>query len=461
LIKFFAIFKATHRSQWLARFFAGIFIVQSGLFTSNFVMAQTDAAGRIVFVVGTAMKHTATGIEQPVVKEMVVGQGDKLRTTDDAHIYVRMADGALLVMRPQSSLSIDLWKYNPEKPEQSQIKYTLHAGLSRYVSGRGSQAAKDQFRFNTPIAAIGVRGTDFTVFAAPQLTEVSVRSGGVVVSGFGDTCKKDATGPCEGLGAAELFASPTAGFLQLKAGEPQPRIVPLNGKSGPDQKGPALNGEPLAKEDDATSNPTNLVATKREIRATEALAQNAAQPTTNALTPAVPVAAPLAAPLAAWGRWGGLATDAMGAQILTSLVTGRDLVAINSYYALAKNPGIISSMPESGQGNFKLIDHEGIIINPQTGLIESTKAVDGNLIIDFGKKRFQTELKLQGAGQNIQIGATGTVEAGGVLLSDLFVSPTLVQGLVGGANAGQASYIYRRPSSANGPDLSGAANWSR
>jgi len=416
-------------------------------------MAQTDAAGRIVFVVGTAMKHAATGVEQPVVKEMVVGQGDKLRTTDDAHIYVRMADGALLVVRPQSLLSIDLWKYNPEKPEQSQIKYTLHSGLSRYVSGRGSQAAKDQFRFNTPIAAIGVRGTDFTVFTAPQLTEVSVRSGGVVVSGFGDTCKKDATGPCEGLGAAELFASPTAGFLQLKAGELQPRIVPLNGKSGPDQKGPALNGEPLVKEDGATSNPTNLVATKRETRATEALAQNATQPTTNALTPA--------APLAAWGRWGGLATDAMGAQILTSLVTGRDLVAINSYYALAKNPGIISSMPESGQGNFKLIDHEGIIINPQTRLIESTKAVDGNLIIDFGKKRFQTELKLQGAGQNIQIGATGTVETGGVLLSDLFVSPTLVQGLVGGANAGQASYIYRRPSSANGPDLSGAANWSR
>jgi len=450
LIEYLAIFKASHRSQWLARIFAGILIVQSGLFTSNFALAQTDAAGRIVFVVGTAMKHAATGVEQPVVKEMLVSQGDKLRTTDDAHIYIRMADGALLVVRPQSSLSIDLWKYNPEKPEQSQIKYTLHSGLSRYVSGRGSQAAKDQFRFNTPIAAIGVRGTDFTVFAAPQVTEVSVRSGGVVLSGFGDTCKKDATGPCEGLGAAELFASPTAGFLQLKAGEPQPRILPLNGKSGPDQKGPALNGEPLAKEEGATSNPTNLVATKRETRATEALAQNAAQLSTTALTP-----------VTVWGRWGGLATDAMGAQIVTSLVSGRDLVAINSYYVLAKNPGIISSMPESGQGNFKLIDHEGIIINPQTGLIESTKAVDGNLIIDFGKKRFQTGLKLQGAGQNIQIGATGTVEAGGVLLSDFFVSPTVVQGLVGGANAGQASYIYRRPSSANGPDLSGAANWSR
>ena len=441
------IVKASRQSQWRASIFVGFFIVQFGLLTSTSAMAQTDAAGRIMFVVGSATKHVSTGVEQPIVKEMLVGQGDKLRTGNDAHIYIRMADGALLVMRPQSSLSVDLWKYNPEKPEQSQIKYTLHSGLSRYVSGRGSQAAKDQFRFNTPLAAIGVRGTDFTVLAASLLTEVSVRSGGVVVSGFGDSCKKDAIGPCEGLGAAELFASPTAGFLQLKAGEPRPRIVPPNGKSGPDQKGPALNGEPLAKEDGAISNPTNLVATKSETRAIEALAQT----TITALTPAV----------AAWGRWGGLATDAMGAQIVTSLVSGRDLVAINSYYILAKNPGIISSIPETGQGNFKLIDHEGIIINPQTGVTESTKAVDGNLIIDFGKKRFQTELKLQGAGQNIQIGSTGTVEAGGVLLSDLFVSPTLVQGLVGGANAGQASYIYRRPSSANGPDLSGATNWSR
>jgi hypothetical protein len=455
--KYLLIVKAGRQSTWLTCVFSCLFVIQFGLFTSTSAKAQTDAAGRVMFVVGAATKRAATGVEQPVAKEMVVSQGDKLRTADDAHIYIRMADGALLVMRPQSSLSIDLWKYNPEKPEQSQIKYTLHSGLSRYVSGRGSQAAKDQFRFNTPLAAIGVRGTDFTVLAAPLVTEVSVRSGGVVVSGFGDSCKKDAIGPCEGRGAEELFASPSAGFLQLKAGEPRPQIVPLNGKSGPDQKGPALNGEPLAKEDSAASNSTNLVATKLETRAAEALTQNAAQTPTAAPTPAAAVAAPLAA----WGRWGGLATDAMGAQIVTSLVSGRDLAAINSYYVLAKNPGIMSSVPEIGQGSFKLIDHEGIIINPQTGMIESTKAVDGNLTIDFGKKRFQTELKLQGAGQNIQIGAAGTVEAGGVLLSDLFVSPTLVQGLVGGANAGQASYIYRRPSSANGPDLSGAANWSR
>ncbi len=406
-------------------------------------MAQTDVAGRVMFVAGVSSQHSEKGIERPVTKDMVVQQGDKLHTSANAHIYLRMSDGALLVMRPESTLTIDLWKYNPDKPEQSQIKYTLHSGLSRYVSGRGSQAAKDQFRFNTPLAAIGVRGTDFTVLALPTVTEVSVRSGGVVVSGFGNGCKQEANGPCEGRGAAELFASPSAGFLQLKAGEQRPQIIPLNGRSGPDQKGPALNGEPLAKEDSDTTNTANLVAAKLETRAAQALAQ----------TPP--------APLAAWGRWGGLATDAMGTQTVTSLVAGRDLAAINSYYVLAKNPGIVSSLPESGQGHFKLIDHEGIIINSQTGVIESTKAIQGNLTIDFGQRRFQTDLKLQGAGQTIQIGAAGTVQAGGILHSDLFVSPTLVQGLVGGAQNGQASYIYRRSATTSGPDLSGAANWSR
>lgn len=437
------IIKTGRQSLWLAGLFAWFFIVQFGVFASTSAMAQTDAAGRVMFVVGSASKHSDAGTERTVTKEMVVYQGDKLRTASDAHLYIRMSDGALLVMRPESSLSIDLWKYNAEKPEQSQIKYTLHSGLSRYVSGRGSQAAKDQFRFNTPLAAIGVRGTDFTVLALPTVTEVSVRSGGVVVSGFGNGCKQDAIGPCEGRSAAELFASPTAGFLQLKAGEQRPQIIPLNGKIGPDQKGPALNGEPLAKEDGTTTTAANLVTTKLETRASEVLAQTSTTP------------------LAAWGRWGGLATDAMGAQIVTSLVAGRDLAAINSYYVLAKNPGIVSSLPESGQGSFKLIDHEGIIINSQTGAIESTKAIQGSLTIDFGSRRFQTDLKLQGAGQTIQIGASGNVEAGGILQSDLFVSPTLVQGLVGGANAGQASYIYRRSATSSGPDLSGAANWSR
>jgi hypothetical protein len=421
-----------------------------GLFGAPMAQAQTEAtatatattAGQVMFVLGRASKQPESGEQQAITKDMAVKQGDKLVTASDAYVYVRMADGALLVLRPGSSLSIDLWRFNSEKPELSQIKYTLHQGLSRYVSGSGSQAAKEKFRFNTPLAAIGVRGTDFTVLAETGVTEVSVRSGGVVVSAFGGACLKEAVGPCEGGLATELFANPKAGFLQLKAGEQRPQLIRSNGKTGPDQSNPALTNEPHAKDDKSGGNSPNMLATN--------------------LYPGIEKVPDqwLLKPLAAWGRWGVASTEAERIQIVTSLISGRDLVAINSYYVLVRNPGMIESLPETGTGNFKLVKHEGIVVNTQTGAFESTKAIDGNLSIDFGKARFQTDLKLEAAGQTIQVGAAGSVESGGVLRSDLFISPTFVQGVVGGAGAGQASYIYRR-SSTTGPEFSGAANWSR
>jgi hypothetical protein len=408
-------------------------------------LAQTEltAAGHILFVLGRASKQSHSGEQQAISKDMSVRQGDKLITASDAYVYVRMADGALLVLRPGATLSIDLWRFNADTPELSQIKYTLHQGLSRYVSGRGSQAAKENFRFNTPLAAIGVRGTDFTVLAQPGLTEVSVRSGGVVVSAFGADCVQDSLGPCQGRGAAELFASPTAGFLQLKAGEQIPKLIPSNGKTGPDQVIPALTNEPYALENKSGTNPSSAIATKIETLIEKDSYQSSIQK-----------------PLAEWGRWGVAVTKAERDQIVNSLTTGRDLVAINSYYVLARNPGVIQSLPETGIGNFKLVDHEGIVVNAKTGTFESTQAIDGSLSIDFGKARFQTDLKLEASGQTIKISAVGSVESGGVLRSDFFFSPTSVQGVVGGTGAGQASYIYRRPSTA-GLDVSGATRWSR
>ena len=37
----------------------------------------------------------------------------------------------------------------------------------RSITGQWGEAARDRFRLNTPIAAIGVRGTDFIVEQKP------------------------------------------------------------------------------------------------------------------------------------------------------------------------------------------------------------------------------------------------------------------------------------------------------
>lgn len=441
--------KARTAKHWALRGI-GLMAITVLAFLSPLLSQAQTAAGRVMFVAGSAHKQTQGGNLQALTKDMPVTQGDKLVTQANAYVYTRMADGALLVLRPDTTLTIDLWRYNAEKPEQSQIKYTLHTGLGRYVSGRGSQAAKDQFRFNTPLAAIGVRGTDFTVLAQPGITEVGVRSGGVVVSGFGEGCQAEALGPCEGRSAAELFAGPTAGFLQLRAGEQRPQLIPVNGKTGPENTRPALPGEPLAKED-RSNNTSQVLIANAETRAEKATAQWAVLPEPPA---------PPKPPLAVWGRWGGLATAEQGQQVVAELLSGREVAAINPHYVLAKNPGVFSQVPETGVGQFQLIEHNGLVRNPQTQQLENTQSTGGTLSIDFAQQRFQTALQLQALGQSTQITSTGKVESGGILRSDLFISPMVVQGLVGGAGAGQAAYIYRQ-SSGVGPELSGATQWSR
>ena len=56
----------------------------------------------------------------------------------------------------------DLGKLIDEaNPSDSQVKLNLIEGTARAVSGEAAKAAKERFRLNTPIAAIGVRGTDY------------------------------------------------------------------------------------------------------------------------------------------------------------------------------------------------------------------------------------------------------------------------------------------------------------
>jgi len=279
---------------WTAQLFLGVIL----LCLAFGALAQTTpSAGKVMFVTGTATRQVAQTPPLPITRDTEVLQGDQLATAADGYLYVRMADGALLVLRPGSTLRIDQWQYNAERPEQSQIKYTLQQGVSRYVSGKGSQAAKERFRYNTPMAAIGVRGTDFTVLARTDLTQVAVRSGGVVVSPFDVSCSREALGPCEGRSAAELFAAAGASFLQLRAGEQRPQLIRPNANPGPDQTAPALGNEPTARSN--SSNPGNAV----EIVSNQELRSERLASTLNSL------ANQPKSPLAVWGRWGQLSAD--------------------------------------------------------------------------------------------------------------------------------------------------------
>jgi hypothetical protein len=350
-------------------------------------------------------------------------------------VYVRLRDGGLLVVRPASELHVDLWRYDPAHPQDTQIKYTLESGVARQVSGSGVKAARDKFRFNTPMAAIGVRGTDFTVLADPTVTRVSVQSGGVIVNGFGSGCRAEGLGPCEGASAVELFASAANKLLQVRAGERRPEVID-DPSASPERVRPPAPAEPVSQKP-ATASPDVHLA---DSRGSEIVGVDV--PSTPAPPPPPP---PPAVPVGVWGRWAALAIGDPGTVKAEDVLDGRTLIAVNKYYILAANPSMTSMpLPGDGVGNFTLTAHEGVITDTASGVSFASTASDAKLSIDFGQKRFSTSMNVSGGNMSTQIAAQGTVDSTGKFTSDLFVSPSSITGIVGGKNASEAMYLYQR-----------------
>ena len=152
---------------------------------------------------------------------------DRIVTSTNGHVHIHFVDDALLSVRPDSRLEITRYDYDPARPALSAVKFDLIEGVTRAISGKAAKAARQRFRLNTPIAAIGVRGTDFTVSAKAGSTRALVNEGTIVLAPFSEDCRADAFGPC-GTNSIEL-SSAAMEVIELDGSTPLPRLVPVTG----------------------------------------------------------------------------------------------------------------------------------------------------------------------------------------------------------------------------------------
>jgi len=211
-----------------------------GAFACMAHLAQAAEAGKVIFVAGKA-----SVADQPAVDGGSVGEGQMLSTGADGFLYVKTIDSGLFILRPNTKARIVTYHVDDKNPANTQVKLELLSGVARSKSGNAVKQARQNFRFNTPVAAIGVRGTDFTVFTDNDTSRVAVISGAIVMSGFAGSCRPDGAGPCEGSTSRELSAAQRGQLLQLQRGQATPQLLQSSPLS-PDQVSPPRPDEPLA-----------------------------------------------------------------------------------------------------------------------------------------------------------------------------------------------------------------------
>ncbi|MEO6974845.1 MAG: FecR family protein [Gallionella sp.] len=125
-------------------------------------------AGQVQYVHGKVQLTTAAGVTHAIKKGEAVNEGDTLLSSPLAYAQIRMADGGMVAMRPDTRLKIDRFTFDGQQDGTERSFISLFKGGFRAITGQIGKKNKANYRITTPATTIGIRGTDHeTIVVTP------------------------------------------------------------------------------------------------------------------------------------------------------------------------------------------------------------------------------------------------------------------------------------------------------
>jgi hypothetical protein len=126
----------------------------AGLSLAHSAAAQTTQIG-----VAAAVRNQVTATLGAEARPLVVGgdvfQNDLVRTGESSVAQLLFADRTTLSVGPRSEVRLDRFVYDPSRPV-GDVGISFLSGALRFISGSQNPQS---YQIETPVAAIGVRGT--------------------------------------------------------------------------------------------------------------------------------------------------------------------------------------------------------------------------------------------------------------------------------------------------------------
>ncbi|MGE4336120.1 MAG: FecR domain-containing protein [Pigmentiphaga sp.] len=398
------------------------------------------AAGPVYLVQGDARTQLPRGSQILAGQTIVTGEG--------GFAHLRMADGGLVAVRPFSTFQVEVFDYHRNRAND-RVRYRLDEGVARAITGGVGEANKEAFRLNTPVAAVGVRGTDFVVATSPAASRVAINSGAVIVAALGEHCTATGFGACTDGGMLLGKGDSLPGqFVEVVRGEQAPRMV-QDPNQMPDRVVPPHPAEPAITVGDHLPD-TRLAdgaMTVERSDETPALPDPVTPPPAHQVTPPEGVY---------WGRWSNtVAIDNNSAMRVAELMAeGKSLQVVNSYYG-AGLEARATQLPRQGRADFVAAGGSGVL---RGEVSQALTVADGRLGVDFDRQSFTTEARFQGAERDFNTQAAGHITAAGYLQSDAALSNSQVSGALG---AGLDSAVTTVERQFDEGLLSGVVTWGR
>ena len=415
-------------------------------------VSVAESVAKVALVVGEAVRVLPSGQRQPLQLGSELLERDRISTGKDALVMLVFSDQGRMALRPDTELIIRSYRIDPSGAD-TKLDFELLRGTVRQISGQGATLQPERYRLNTPIAAIGVRGTDFLARVDKDNIQTYVHEGSIVLLPPSSDCGSH-RGACDIWAAVN--ASDAGQYVVVSAAG---QVV--RSRATPDDV-TRLFGIKLVQAtppvDVGHRQSAHLVggaATSAEMPRSEsagvsvAVAAQPVVPLPQPVAPTQPVVLPVPLPelpsQLAWGRFSNpLVLPLSLPSPFDEVRVGRHVTVgqLGQYALWRDNPAGQLDASLRGQAEFSLSKSEAYYaVGGQTLPVQLDSAT---LSVNFDKSTFATQFGLLGAGV-----PPATVNVGGKMNDEGIFNGANAQGQrVAGAlslSASEAGYFFMAP----------------
>ncbi|MBI5613054.1 MAG: FecR domain-containing protein [Gammaproteobacteria bacterium] len=143
-------------------------VIAFGLLPLDSAWARAEV-GRVQFVHGDVQIMDAGGARRAMLQREAVHEGDTLISAKSGYAQLRMIDDAVIALRPDTVLRVDTYYYHADQRDGSERGFFfLLKGGFRAITGAIGRNNKQNYLVTTPVATVGIRGTDHEPMYIPM-----------------------------------------------------------------------------------------------------------------------------------------------------------------------------------------------------------------------------------------------------------------------------------------------------
>jgi hypothetical protein len=155
--------KNTYKGSWIimklnSKILASIALIAS-LSVSTVAIAE-DSTGMVVASRGEVIALSNGGSRELKQGDFIY-VNDEIMTTGRSFVVLQFQDGAKVTVRPDTTLIIEQYLYNGDANDEAELN--LVQGGLRVITGAMAKSNPENYKVRTPVALMGVRGTEFSI----------------------------------------------------------------------------------------------------------------------------------------------------------------------------------------------------------------------------------------------------------------------------------------------------------